>query len=95
MIFFIFLGKRSGDIVALPEISALPASGTKTYLVPGVNCQVTLKDKTIDGSSKRVIERSACAEGWTIKAALAKFFGDVGQNLEVETAGNGCSVLFV
>lgn len=56
-------------------------------MAPGVNCYVQLKDKTIDGSSKRVIERSSCPEGWTLKDALQKFFGEAGQNLESETAG--------
>ena len=56
-------------------------------MAPGVNCQVQLKDKTIDGSSKRVIERLSCPEGWTLKDALQKFFVEAGQNLESETAG--------
>lgn len=54
----------------------------------GVNCQVVLKDKAIDGSNKRVIERSTCAEGWTMEAALLKFFGGAGQGLETESGGN-------
>ena len=88
LLFLNFLARRSGDIVALPGLSTLPQSGTTTYLVPGVNCQVVLKDKTIDGSNKRVIERSTCAEGWTMEAALLKFFGGAGQDLETESGGN-------
>ena len=42
----------------------------------------------IDGSSKRVIERSICVKCWTIESAFTTVFGYVSQDLETETGDN-------